>query len=205
MEVGNKVKASTHRADDSNIMLFELPNHFFRIQRFASYHLYAHNYTSADVFLLFITATLCDHGDVRLVGGYTDYEGRVEVCINGYWGHVCDDRWDTTSALVACKQLFGENISKRKYTYLSLLFVSQVQSSSFSVCCFNVLSMYFPGAAPFSSRVFRDGSGKIMLYNITCTGSPSRLVDCSYSQVQGSRSGGCYLYEDAGIRCYGVF
>jgi len=43
-----------------------------------------------------------------------------------------------------------------------------------------------------------------MLHNSTCNGSPSRLVDCSYSLVQGYNSGGCYLYEDAGIRCYGT-
>ena len=57
-------------------------------------------------------ATLCNHGDARLVGGYTEYEGRVEVCINGYWGHICYNGWDTTGARVVCKQLFGENISK---------------------------------------------------------------------------------------------
>ena len=61
-----------------------------------------------------------------------------------------------------------------------------------------------PGAVPFSSYVFGSDSGKIMLYNIICTGSPSRLVDCSYSLVQGSRSGTCGPSEDAGIRCYGM-
>ena len=62
---------------------------------------------------------------------------------------------------------------------------------------------YTPVAAPFPSYVFGRDAGKIMLYGISCTGSPSRLVDCSYSLVQGSRSGSCGIYEDAGIRCYG--
>ena len=59
-------------------------------------------------------------------------------------------------------------------------------------------------AVPFSYGVFGAGTGKIMLYGISCTGSPSRLVDCSYNLVQGSRSGTCSLNEDAGIRCYGM-
>ena len=62
----------------------------------------------------------------------------------------------------------------------------------------------FPVAVPFNYGVFGRGTGKIMLYGISCIGSPSRLVDCSYSLVQGSYSGGCYLREDAGIRCYGM-
>ena len=53
----------------------------------------------------------CNETDVRLVDGVTPDEGRVEICLGGLWGSVCDNNWDFREARVVCQQL-GYNGSK---------------------------------------------------------------------------------------------
>ena len=61
---------------------------------------------------------------MRLVDGnnYNAAEGRVEYCLGGLWGTVCDYHWDARDAEVICRQLglitngnFGLDLYACKY------------------------------------------------------------------------------------------
>ena len=59
-----------------------------------------------------LCVVICQNGDLRLVEGQSQYEGRVEVCWNETWGTVCDGGWSTNDAKVTCWQLGFSRLGK---------------------------------------------------------------------------------------------
>ena len=65
-----------------------------------------------------LSLVICQDGEIRLAGGSTPYEGRVEICQNEQWGTICDSPWDDNAATVVCNQLGYSAQSKTKYLTL---------------------------------------------------------------------------------------
>ena len=62
--------------------------------------------------VLCLFSTECSNGAVRLVGGQSTNEGRVEYCYNGGWTQFCEGNFRIEEAIVACRQLGYTNPSK---------------------------------------------------------------------------------------------
>lgn len=76
---------------------------------------------------LHCTLSACAHGNIRLIGTSNELAGRVEVCIDGLWGTVCDILWGRQDAEVACRQL-GYSSSGKVYKYSGVLCIETLLS-----------------------------------------------------------------------------
>ena len=110
---------------------------------------------------------------IRLVGGSSYNEGRVEVNYNGEWGTVCDDRWDDTDAGVVCRQLGLGSLG------------AAIRLSK----------------AATGSGGFGQGSGLIWLDRVQCTGNELTLARCGHLGV--GITSNCSHSKDAAARCSG--
>ena len=73
----------------------------------------------------------CSDGEVRLVGGLNEYEGRVEVCVSSTWGTVCSGNyyWDISDGKVVCRQLGHQQLGKVYWKYV-IEMCSQISGSA---------------------------------------------------------------------------
>ena len=139
----------------------------------------------------------CEDGDVRLVGGNTQYEGRVEVCINHVWGTVCSSRyssrwtgwssyysWGIPEGNVVCKQLGHTELG-------TIIFVIT-----------NIIKYYYiTGSVTYTTATqFGQGTVPILMSLVQCSGQESNLINCSYSPFPYST---CSHYYDVGVKCEG--
>ena len=128
-------------------------------------------------------------GEVRLMGGESELEGRVEVCYNGVWGTVCDNGWDERDATVVCKQLgFGQpgDRARRSTQFVRILTVYHL-----------IIIIGMP-----VSQIFGAGMGPILLDNVACDQSHSELLQCVHPLDIGIHN--CNQKNVAGVICPNV-
>ena len=128
----------------------------------------------------------CEHGDIRLVGGSTALEGRVEVCMNRVWGTVCDN-FNTQAAGVVCAQLGYQRAGIIRVKINSLLT---------QLLCVHVDSTYS------TSSFYGASSAFSYMTSLRCSGSENRLIDCSYNPIAHT---GCGQGQQVGVQCVGTF
>ncbi|XP_042645073.1 antigen WC1.1-like [Tyto alba] len=152
-------------------------------------------------------------GSLRLVGGGSRCDGRVEIFQDGAWGRVLDEQWDVQEASVVCRQLQVRRGSRRVRLvngagrcagrveiYSQGIWGTVCDDgwdlSDAAVICHQLGCGEAVEAA--GSARFGEGSGQIWLDGVNCSGAEAALWDCP-AGPWGQHD--CGHKEDAGVVC----
>ena len=76
----------------------------------------------------------CKDGQLRLVGGSSENEGRVEICYENQWGTVCNHGWSSENARVVCRQLGFQSLGKLSGRFIKFVtYVMTCRSCTFCI------------------------------------------------------------------------
>ena len=71
---------------------------------------------------------------MRLVGGETETEGRLEFCDDGRWGTVCDNKWTDNHTAVVCRQMGFSDVVEGIGACYSIIIIMVIKH-----CCSNYI------------------------------------------------------------------
>ncbi|CAC5424585.1 unnamed protein product [Mytilus coruscus] len=141
-----------------------------------------------------------DHGNLRLIGGRNENEGRLEINLYGEWGTICDDLFDNIDSSMACQLRIIDGAQEhegRLEIYLNgawgTVCDDYFDDIDATVACYDL--GYCSGQV-VSSNLIVDGLGTIWIDDLTCSGIEVRLNTCKYTS-----NSNCRPSEDVGVRC----
>ena len=136
-------------------------------------------------------------------------EGRVEVCIDGVFGTVCDRYWSEFNAQVVCRKLQqpGKGIIITNFYTQSKLsrnrYLGQIPIISYCICTIDHAAV----KAVLMTKLFgtATNSTPIHLDKVLCEGSESSLLSCERDVIGWSITvDACDHSTDAGVKCGGT-
>ena len=114
--------------------------------------------------------------------------GRVEVCIGGRYGTVCDNDWNFVDASVVCSQLgfsyYGKHIEFSALVYSCQLFQT--------------------GAITITGGQFSNDSVPVLVGRVECSGDENKLLDCAHVTESHEEVFDCDPREVAAMSCQGL-
>ena len=126
----------------------------------------------------------CTDGQTRLVNGTLAQEGRVEVCLNGIWGAVCQSGFGQDDAYVVCKAL-GYNgpceyswIVSIIYCLVTLCNIIHYHKYCSCKCIHSIVYFHTDPSVYYHSK-YGESIGPIMYSNVNCKGWESQLTECT--------------------------